>query len=142
MKKTTTGAWLLAQSKILDAVTGAERLENISYAGRIGRLYNLLRRNVAGNPNPTIEENSVANICQLNSIGRADREAGLNVLKNEGRIDISRKGAVSVLGATSRAVLEVTADIFTAANPTTEEEAVLQLSEKVAKKPIRRKDAD
>ena len=141
MKKTTTGAWLLAQSKILDAVTGAERLENISYAGRIGRLYNLLRRNVAGNPNPTIEENSVANICQLNSIGRADREAGLNVLKNEGRIDISRNGAVSVLGATSRAVLEVTADIFTAANPTTEEEAVLQLSEKVAKKPIRRKDA-
>ena len=40
MEKTTQGAWLLAQSKSLDAVTGAgaARLENISYAGRIGRL--------------------------------------------------------------------------------------------------------
>jgi hypothetical protein len=52
MDKTTKGAWLLAQSKSLDAVTGAgaARLENISYAGRIGRLYNLLRRNVAKDP--------------------------------------------------------------------------------------------
>jgi hypothetical protein len=54
MDKKTKGAWLLAQSKNLDAVTGAgaARLENISYAGRIGRLYNLLRRNVADDPNP------------------------------------------------------------------------------------------
>ena len=54
--KTTKGAWLLAQSKNLDAVTGigAAQLENISYAGHIGRLYNLLRRNLADDPNPTI----------------------------------------------------------------------------------------
>jgi hypothetical protein len=38
-------------------------------------------------------------------------------------------------------VLEVTADIFADANPTTDEEAVLELSEKVAEKPVARKDA-
>ena len=46
MEKRTKGAWLLAQSKSLDTYSGAgaARLENISYSGQIGRLYNLLRR--------------------------------------------------------------------------------------------------
>jgi hypothetical protein len=56
--KKIRGAWLLAQSKNVDAVTGAgvaaTRLENISYAGHVGRLSNLLRRNLADDPNPTI----------------------------------------------------------------------------------------
>ena len=75
MDKKTKGAWLLAQSKNLDAVTGADaaRLENISYAGRIGRLYNLLRRNVADDPNPTRSSETVKRACQLNGI---DIDAG------------------------------------------------------------------
>ena len=65
MDKKTRGAWLLAQSKNLDAVTGAgaARLENISYAGRIGRLYNLLRRNVADDPNPTVTSETLKRIA-------------------------------------------------------------------------------
>jgi hypothetical protein len=64
MDKTTKGAWLLAQSKSLDAVTGAgaARRENVSYAGRIGRLYNLLRRNLVDEPNPTIDAAIVRDI--------------------------------------------------------------------------------
>jgi hypothetical protein len=143
MEKTTKGAWLLAQSKSLDAVTGAgaARLENISYAGRIGRLYNLLRRNVANDPNPTIDAATVTRICQLNNIDRPSREMGLKVLAETGRIDVADNGAVSVLGATSKAVLELTSDIFAEANPTTDEEAVIELSEKVAEKPLERKNA-
>ncbi|MBR7512949.1 hypothetical protein KC219_22600, partial [Mycobacterium tuberculosis] len=72
---TTKGAWLLAQSKCLDAVTGAGRLENIAYAGRVGRLYNLLRRNIIDEPSPTINAETVRNICQMNGIDRASREA-------------------------------------------------------------------
>ncbi|MGB9368666.1 MAG: hypothetical protein WCE79_21905 [Xanthobacteraceae bacterium] len=143
MDKTTKGAWLLAQSKSLDAVTGAgaARLENVSYAGRIGRLYNLLRRNVADDPNPTIDAETVRRICQLNNIDRPSRETGLKVLSDAGRIDVASNEAVSVLGATTKAVLEVTADIFSEANPTRDEEAVLELSEKVAEKPVGRKEA-
>ncbi len=143
MEKTTKGAWLLAQSKSLDAVTGAgaARLENISYAGRIGRLYNLLRRNVANDPNPTIDAATVRRICQLNNIDRPSREMGLKVLAETGRIDVADNGAVSVLGATSKAVLELTSDIFAEANPTTDEEAVIELSEKVTEKPLERKNA-
>ena len=143
MDKSTKGAWLLAQSKGLDAVTGisAARLENISYAGRIGRLYNLLRRNVSDSPNPTLNVDTVRTICQLNSIDRPTREKGLDVLAAAGRIDTAHNGAVIVLGATSRGVLETTTDIFDETDPTAEEQAVLTLSEEVANKPIERTTA-
>ncbi|WP_353642535.1 hypothetical protein [Mesorhizobium sp. WSM2239] len=143
MEKKTKGAWLLAQSKNLDSVTGAgaARLETISYAGRVGRLYNLLRRNIADNPNPTLDKRTISKVCQLNGIDRSTREVGLNILQDLGRIDVAKNESVSVLGATSTAVLEVTADIFTDATPTTDEEAVIELSEKVAEKPLSRKDA-
>lgn len=143
MDKKTKGAWLLAQSKNLDAVTGAgaARLENISYAGRIGRLYNLLRRNVADDPNPTVTSDTVKRACHLNGIDKPSREIGLKVLKQAGRLDFAKNGAVTVLGATSTAVLEVTADVFAEATPSNDEEAVLELSEKVAEKPLGRMEA-
>lgn len=143
MDKATKGAWLLAQSKNLDAVIGAgvARLENISYAGRIGRLYNLLRRNMANDPNPIISSETVTRACQLNGIDKPTREVGLKVLKAAGRIDISQNGEVSVLGATSRAVLETTTEIFAGIGPSSDEEAVLELSEKVAEQPLRREAA-
>ena len=143
MDKSTKGAWLLAQSKSLDAVTGpgAARLENISYAGRVGRLYNLLRRNVADDPTPTVSAETVTRICHLNNIDRPSREKGLEILADEGRIDIASNGAISVIGSTTKAVLELAADTFDNASPTPDEEAVLELSEKVAKKPITRTDS-
>jgi hypothetical protein len=143
VNKRTKGAWLLAQSKNLDVVTGAgaARLENISYAGRIGRLYNLLRRNVPDDPTSTVTSETVKRACQLNGIDKPTREFGLDVLKKAGRIDVAKNGAVSVLGATTTAVLEITADIFAEATPSKEEETVLELSEKVAEKPLGRKDA-
>jgi hypothetical protein len=66
---------------------------------------------------------------------------GLTALKNAGRIDVAKNGAVSVLGATTTAVLETTSDIFDEADPSGDEEAVLELSEKVAERPLGRQDA-
>lgn len=140
MDDKTKGAWLLAQSKTLDAVRGAGRLENIHYAGRTGRLYNLLRRNVQGVISPTIDADTVRTICQLNGIDRSAREAGLQRLQEEGRIDATAGGAVAVIGATASAVLETTASIFDACDPSDEEKAVLCLSERVAERPSVRKD--
>lgn len=143
MDKKAKGAWLLGHSKSLDAVTGpgAARLENISYAGRIGRLYNLLRRNIADEPDPTVSADTVKRICQLNGIDIPTREQGLKVLQAAGRIDVATNGTVSVLGATATAVLEATTAIFAGAGPTSDEEAVLELSEKVAEKPLPRTEA-
>lgn len=140
MDKKTKGAWLLSQAKSLDAVSGALRLENIQYAGKAGRLYNLLRRNVQGEMAPTIDSQAVTRICQLNGIDRSAREKGLEVLTREGCVDVSASGAVSVLGATATAVLETTATIFEACNPTNEEQAVVDLSEKVAQRPETRQE--
>ena len=140
MNSRTKGAWLLAQSKSLDAVNGAVRLENIQYAGRTGRLYNLLRRNVQGEISPTIDASDVVKICQLNGLDRSAREAGLLRLQQEGRIDKSSSGSISVIGATATAVLETTASIFDGCTPSNEEQAVVHLSERVAERPTTRKE--
>ena len=143
MDKKTEGAWLLSQSKNLDGVTGAgaAQLENIAYAGRIGRLYNLLRRNIPGEPSPTIDKETVLRACQLNGIDRPTRERGLQVLVNSGRVDVAKNGGVTVLGATAMAVLELTSDVFTDSDPSGEERAVLDLSEQVATSPMGTEDA-
>ena len=143
MDEKTKGAWVLSQSKNLDAVTGAgaARLENISYAGRIGRLYNLLRRNVANDPSPSVDKKTIAQASKLVGIDRPTREAGLRVLQQSGRVDVASNGAISVLGATSIAVLETTAEVFDSLEPSNEEKAVLDLSEKVSEKPLARPDA-
>lgn len=135
MDDKTRGAWLLAQSKSLDAVSGAGRLENIAYAGRTGRLYNLLRRTSVDGHDPVVDGKTVENICRLNNIDRASRQMGLQTLQQDGRIDVSSTGDVAVIGATTVGVLEATARIFEAANPSTDERAVIDLSEMVAQKP-------
>lgn len=138
MENKIRGAWLLSQSKSIDAFQNAGRLENIQYAGRAGRLYNLLRRNVEGTTTATLEATDVTNICRANGIDRSVREAALSKLKQEGRIDASSSGAINVLGATATGVLETTAAIFDSCTPTNEEQAVLHLSERVAKRPAER----
>ena len=113
----TKGAWLLAQSKSLDAVSGVGRLENIQYAGRTGRLYNLLRRSSADGRTPVVSSMTVTDICRLNNIDRASRQLGLQTLQAEGRIDVSASGDIAVLGATTEGALEATPRIFEARNP-------------------------
>lgn len=144
MEKKTRGAWLLAQSKNLDAFSGAgaARLENITYAGKVGRLYNLLRRNVADEPSPVVAKKTIDQACQLIGIDRPTREAGLQLLVVAGRIDVAKGGDISVLGATTQAVLEATADTFDELGPTAEEHAILNLSERVSEKPIVRAEAE
>ena len=143
MDTKTKGAWLLSQSKNLDAVTGsgAARLENIAYAGRVGRLYNLLRRNTANETKHCVGPETLAQACRLVGIDRPTREAGLIVLQQAGRVDIAKNGSIEVLGATSTAVLEATAEMFSDLGPSREEEAVLDLSERVSDKPLVRGEA-
>lgn len=140
IEKATEGAWLLAKSKSLDNFTGADRLENISYAGKIGRLYNVLRRGADGLTS-VISADDVANLSRLNKIDRASRQEGLRILAEQGRVDVSSDGSVAILGATSRAVLELTSDVFAEASPSNEERAVIGLSETISAKPIERAEA-
>ena len=144
MEKKTKGAWLLAQSKSLDAFSGAgaARLENVSYSGKIGRLYNLLRRQADDQNTFTISKQTVDRACQLNGIDKPSRQMGLQVLKDAGHIDVSTDGMVAVLGATTQAVLEATVDIFQDQQPTADEEAILDLSEHVSAKPVKRAEAE
>lgn len=144
MEKRTQGAWLLAHSKNLDHVVGpgALRLENIAYAGKVGRLYNVLRRGSDEARSTVIDAQTVATLCQLNNIDLASRRDGLRLLADAGRVDVSSDGSVAVLGATSATVLETAADVFENSGATRDEHAVLTLSETVAERPISRRDAE
>lgn len=144
MDKRTKGAWLLAHSKNLDHVSGpgALRLERISYAGKIGRLYNVLRRGSNEARATVIPSATVDNLCQLNNIDLASRRDGLKVLGEAGRIDVASGGSVAVLGATSSIVLETAADVFENTHASQDENAVLELSDKVSGRPINRPEAE
>lgn len=144
MEKKTKGAWLLAQSKSLDGYSGAgaARLENVSYSGKIGRLYNLLRRQSDEAMTFTIPKQIVEKACQLNGVDKSARQVGLQVLKDAGRIDIAKDGSIAVLGATTQAVLEATAEIFEEQGPSADEEAIIDLSERVSGKPVKRGEAE
>lgn len=140
LEKTTEGAWLLAKSKSLDNFQGANRLENISYAGSVGRFYNVLRRGAAGTTTE-LSQQAVVDLSRLNNIDRATREQGLQILSDQGRIDVANNGSISILGATSRAVLEVASDIFNESNPDSEERAVIALSDKISQRPLEKSEA-
>jgi hypothetical protein len=144
MEKKTKGAWLLAQSKSLDGYSGAgaARLENVSYSGKIGRLYNLLRRHSDEASTFTISKETVEKACQLNGVDKPARQMGLQVLKDAGRIDVAFDGSVAVLGATTQAVLEATAEIFDDQAPSADERAIIELSERVSGKPVKRAEAE
>ncbi|MGO8841102.1 MAG: hypothetical protein ACLQF1_08205, partial [Methyloceanibacter sp.] len=142
MDSRTKGAWLLSHSKNLDIVIGATRFENIAYAGKIGRLYNVLRRGTADEPTSRLDGDLVTKLCQLNNIDLATRREGLRLLREEGRVEVDADGSVIVLGATTRTVLETAANVFDSANPTDDERAVLDLSQKISERPIERKIAE
>ena len=144
MEKKTKGAWLLAQSKSLDGYSGAGavRLENISYSGKVGRLYNLLRRQSDEATTFTISKQIVDNACQLNGIDKSARRDGLQILKDAGRIDVATDGSIAVLGATTQAVLEATVEIFDEQGPSADEQAIIDLSERVSGKPVKRAEAE
>lgn len=141
LSPTTAGAWLLTQSKSLDVVRGAERLENIAHAGKIGRLYNVLRRGSDGETS-AISADEVANLSRLSGIDVATRREGLRILADQGRVDIASDGSVAVLGATTRGVLETTSQIFDECSPTADERALVHLSEKISDRPLTRTEAE
>lgn len=142
MNNETIGAWLLSQSRHLDNITGAARLENILYAGRIGRLYNLLRRGSHHENSLTIDADTIKNICALNNIDRSARENGIKLLTSMELIDESANGSIAILGATSKSVLEATAKIFKESKPSPDEEGSIFLSELISRTPTLRKDAE
>jgi hypothetical protein len=117
-------------------------LEKISYAGKIGRLYNILRRGSVEASSTVIGATTVANLCRLNNIDLASRNDGLKVLSTASRIDVSSDGSVAVLGSTTTAVLETAAEVFESSGPSRDERAVLTVSQTVAARPVSRREAE
>ncbi|KZY57001.1 hypothetical protein A3736_15840, partial [Erythrobacter sp. HI0063] len=90
----------------------------------------------------TISRQIVENACQLNGIDKSARRDGLQILRDAGRVDVAGDGSVAVLGATTQAVLEATVEIFDDQRPSSDEQAIIDLSERVSGKPMKRAEAE
>ena len=135
MEERNEGAWLLSHAKKLDGATGVHRFEKIHYAGRIGRLLNILRRETSGKFTVSVSSEIVTSLCQLNNIDLPTRREGLRVLQDLGLVDVSQSGGVDVLGATTETVLKSTSQIFQSLNPTGGETGIVEVSEKISASP-------
>lgn len=129
------GAWLLAHSKKLDQAVGAQRFENIHFAGTVGRLLNILRRETHGAASVEVNAGTVQHLSQLNGIDVGSRREGLRLLKERGLVDLGSDGSVEVLGANTRVVLEATSAIFEDNNHSKEESAILFGSSQISERP-------
>lgn len=137
-EKETRGAWIIhhARKISLDLSAPAE-YSVLDEAGKAGEL--LIRLGVS-NESKLSKEKVYAIARSINMNVRTELPHFLNLLRKKRLIDTSSK-EVQVLGVTTRFVLAHTSDIFDEANPTTPEEAAIEIGEMSSDSPILLSDA-
>ncbi|MBL7858160.1 MAG: hypothetical protein JNM57_10775 [Cyclobacteriaceae bacterium] len=132
MDKRTKGAWLIHHTKKLLEFKDATEFEEIELAGKCGTFLSNL---AASDEQSDLNGEKVAAIAKVSNIKKTEIETIQNRLKDAQLIDVSKTGAVSVLGITTSSVLGHTADIFAGTKPNNYQEAALSLSEKISDLP-------
>jgi predicted transcriptional regulator len=138
MDKRTKGAWLIHHSNKLSIIkTSSGEYEQIDFAGKCGMLLNAL----AGSDEITMD------IQRVNALGKAagistrlELPTILKELERQNLIDQGKSG-ITVLGLTTGKTLQHAATIYENANPTTSEEASLEIAEIASDWPTPAKEA-
>ena len=132
MDKKTKGAWLVHQTGKLQNVDDQSNYENTFFAGKAGILLSAISSdNQAALPKEKLEV--LAKAAKINSTFELPKL--LDVLSDRGLIDIGANG-IDVLGVTTSATLQHTAEIFEDRGPSSIENAVIDLSEKCSQRPV------
>lgn len=133
MERRTKGAWLVHHSDKLTRVDGAGDFESIELAGRCGRLLSSL----AANDQLKLERRTIEALSRALSINTKVALPGLlKTLSDRRLIDIGTNGDIEVLGLTTSAVLEHSADIFEQSSPSSLEHATLDIAELCSSQPV------
>ncbi|SOD17649.1 hypothetical protein [Pedobacter xixiisoli] len=133
MDKKTTGSWLIHHTNKLQGITSQEDFKNTFLAGKSGILLSAISANAQMSVNKERLEvlAKAANISTMFELPKL-----LEVLKNQGLIDISANGGISVYGVTTAVTLQHTADIFDALEPSANESASIALAERASISPV------
>lgn len=135
MEKNITGAWLVHHTNKLQKVDNQSSFENIYTAGKAG----ILLSSIAATRQSSLPTEKVTTLAKASNINKLELPSLLEVLKEHHLIDIGNSG-VDVIGVTSTATLQHTANIYEDLNPTQFENASIDLSELSSEQPQNKKE--
>jgi hypothetical protein len=131
MDKKTKGSWLVHQTGKLQNVNSQSNYENTYFAGKAG----ILLSAITADNQTILEKEKLEALAKASSINtRLELPNLLNALKQRGLIELGSSG-IEVLGVTTAATLQHTADIFEDIEPTPAEQAAIELSEECSIQP-------
>lgn len=134
MDKKTKGSWLVHQTAKLQNVTNQSAYENSYFAGKAG----ILLSAISADRQATLNNAKLDALAKASNINtRLELPSLLQALKERELIDIGESG-IDVLGVTTAATLQHTADIFEDLAPSDIERAAIALSEHCSTKPQER----
>lgn len=132
MEKRSKGAWLVSHAKKLFDFQGTQDFEDIELAGKCGIF---LAHLAASNEQTDLNKDKVEAIAKISNVKKWEIETIKEKLADAKLIETAGNGSISVLGVTTSAVLNHTSDLFTSSNPSSFQQAALDLSDNVSEIP-------
>jgi hypothetical protein len=129
----TLGAWVIHHGRKLQSDQhGAAEFSAIDGAAKSG----LLLAGMSASEEVQLSSDAVAALAKTTNINpKTELPTYLDLLKRRQLIDVTTAGAVSVLGVSSRKVLQETATIFEGLTPGAEERIVIDVAEQTSQAP-------
>ena len=132
MDKKIKGSWLIHHTNKLQGVTNLLAYEKTYLSGKSGILLSAISSNTESQID-SARLNVLAKAANINTVFELPKL--LEVLKERELIAASSTG-IAVLGVTTSAVLQHTADIFDSQSPTPQEKAAIVLAEQASIEPV------
>ena len=133
IKPETLGAWVVHHGRKLQSdQRGPAEFSAIDGAAKGG----LLLAGMSSSDKADLSAKEVGALAQAANLNpKTELRAYLNMLKRRQLIDVAPSGAISILGLSSRKVLQESAAIFESLGPSTEERAAIDLAEEASATP-------
>lgn len=128
-----TGAWIIHHGQKLQAdVSGASEFSALDGAAKGG----MLLAGMAASDQTELSRAELVAIAKNTRLNpKTELDFALEALRKREVIDVTKEGAVSVLGVSSRQVLRVTTRLFEGLDPTAEENAAIDVAETTSAAP-------
>lgn len=133
LDKKIKGSWLIHHTNKLQGVTNQLAYEKTYLSGKSGILLSAISSNTESQIN-SARLNVLAKAANINTVFELPKL--LEVVKERELIDVSSTG-IAVLGVTTSALLQHTADIFDSQSTTPQEKAGIVLAEQASIEPVR-----
>ncbi|GGH63205.1 hypothetical protein GCM10011341_38130 [Frigidibacter albus] len=118
--------------------TDSAYFESITTAGRSARLLSVISKE----KQTTVDAERLSALAQTLGIRKHELRGLLHELSEQGTVDVSENGGVSVLGVTQRSLLSHATEIFKSQKPSGLEQAALDLAERGSRAPVKRSDCE